>query len=227
MIHTLEAASQEGEPPGSVSPHELPAAAGPFHVRSAWSAAPPTDAFVPDEPFRITLHHTAGPRPAAWEDAAIEMRLIQDFHQRGRGWKDIGYHFVIDGAGRVFEGRPQTVVGAHAGSNNDGNIGISLMGNFEFESMFSSPETELQLASLVRVARFLVARYGLSVDLFRGHRDYRPTTCPGRYLYPLLPRLRSELRVTLPAAPPHAPRSFRWPWEPGRTRTAIPLSPTP
>ena len=98
--------------------------------RSAWGARPATGPYEPMLPLRLTLHHTEMAQPLTRADAVTELRVIQDFHIQGRGWIDIGYHFLIDGSGRVWEGRPHSVIGAHVRNKNDGNVGIALLGNF-------------------------------------------------------------------------------------------------
>ena len=104
--------------------------------RSQWGANPPNGTYVPHSPFRFAQHHTAGRRVSTQADGIAEMQFIQDFHQNGRGWQDIGYHFCIDDAGRIYEGVPPDFRGTHAGGNNTGNIGISYMGNFHVSGEF-------------------------------------------------------------------------------------------
>src|SRR6185295_11449301 len=145
--------------------------------------------------------------PESWDDALNEMKLIQDFHQRGRGWNDIAYHFLIDGSGRVFEGRPQTVVGSHTLANNDGNIGIAVMGTFQGDAEGNAPN-EKQKASLLELIRWLGGRYAVEAPLLRGHRDYKSTDCPGDHLYEKLPELRGALTSSQGAAAEVGPPRF-------------------
>src|SRR6185436_14898125 len=71
------------------------------------------------KPWRITVHH-GGDRipepPVALNEAVKRMQSYQDTHQVRRGWADIGYHYVIDGAGRIWEAREIKWQGAHAGN---------------------------------------------------------------------------------------------------------------
>src|ERR1019366_2532018 len=67
--------------------------------RKAWRALPAEADYIPMTPDRISVHHTEAAQPFSKEDAIQEMQVIQRFHQKGRGWIDIGYHFVIDGSG--------------------------------------------------------------------------------------------------------------------------------
>ncbi|MDA1266477.1 MAG: peptidoglycan recognition family protein, partial [Planctomycetota bacterium] len=86
----------------------------------------------------ITIHHSAEPGASplngSWGDSVGALRDIQSAHMNGEGYGDIGYHFLIDPAGRIFEGRELRYQGAHAyGKNNVGNVGVCLLGNFEHE----------------------------------------------------------------------------------------------
>ena len=67
---------------------------------------------------KMTLHHSAGFSAETLEEGIAQMQAIQLFHQDIRGWSDIGYHFVIDKAGNIYQGRPETVIGAHTGGSN-------------------------------------------------------------------------------------------------------------
>ncbi|MEM7622440.1 MAG: peptidoglycan recognition family protein, partial [Planctomycetota bacterium] len=88
----------------------------------------------------ITVHHDGmsaftSRREA---DAARRLESIRSAH-RGQRWADIGYHYAIDPAGRVWQGRPITLQGAHVKHNNPSNLGILVMGNYERQN--PSPDT--------------------------------------------------------------------------------------
>jgi hypothetical protein len=75
------------------------------------------------------------------------------------------------------------IVGAHAKSNNTGNIGIMLIGNFEVEK-----PTKEQIASLKELLKYLQVKYPtlkLPSCLY-GHKDFNYTDCPGTNLYPIV-----------------------------------------
>ena len=171
------------------------------HPRSDWGAL----ASKPYEimtPVRITVHHTDG-RQAMTKKAAIdELHFIQSFHQHGRGWIDIAYHFLIDGSGGIWEGRPVLVVGSHVKEKNEGNIGISLMGDFHPPK--NQKPTDNQIKSLVELLRWLTAAYHIPTDkkYILGHRDQEQTDCPGDNLYILLDGIRDS--VSKPQAPADA-----------------------
>ncbi len=184
----VAAESKEGPPQGTGVPYVpdpalfLPADA-PFKVirRADWKAAPPTEAYTPHEPKFFTLHHTQSHYPETYEKAVEEMQFIQDFHQNGRGWIDIAYHFLIDPAGNIFEGRPIKALGAHVKNHNTGNIGISIMGSYAppVHNVFTKAAQD----SFVAIGRYLKDTYEVPVSSFYAHRDLGPTDCPGDDLY--------------------------------------------
>jgi hypothetical protein len=141
---------------------------------------------VYDEPLHevlntIVVHHSALP-------LSDGPREIQRLHVEKRGFADIGYHFLIDDAGRLYEGRSVTVRGAHTGGFNTGTLGVVLLGNFEFTA-----PTEAQIATLKAIIAHLADRYAMTH--VAGHRDFQPeqTKCPGRNLAAQLPDIAAEL----------------------------------
>ena len=173
--------------------------------RSEWGALPPDHTISGEQGFyapvtnptgwltyeiplrealdTIVVHHTALPL----NDGPLE---VQQLHMERRGFADIGYHYVIDAAGRIYEGRAINVRGAHTGGQNYGKIGVVLMGNFEVDE-----PTAAQLASLTALSRCLTQEY--AIERIAGHRDFQPgeTACPGKNLWPLLPALAETLEV--------------------------------
>jgi hypothetical protein len=174
--------------------------------RASWKANPPKEAYTRHAPFYFTLHHTQAHYPKTFDDAVIEMQFIQDFHQNGRGWNDIAYHFLIDPAGNVFEGRPVNVIGSHVKDRNTGNVGISIMGNYHAPA--HDKFTQLTQDSFVAVARYVKDTYEIKVSSFYAHRELGNTDCPGDDLYAKMTLLRGliyapqqPLPVEVPAAP--------------------------
>ncbi len=181
----------------------------PVVTRAEWGANPPIGTYVPHNPYRLTQHHTAGRRVATLSEGIAEMQFIQDFHQNGRGWQDIGYHFCVDDAGRIYEGVPPDFRGTHVGGNNTGNVGISYMGNFQIAGEFPTPQT---LQSLVQIWSWLAFSYGVNPDSLFGHRDYNATDCPGANLYGELPELRNGIREMLTFGAPYVANPFPQPF---------------
>lgn len=159
--------------------------------RSAWGAAARRGRDVAHHPSRVTVHHTDGHPRTALSDAIEEVRGIQRFHMNERGWADIGYHFVIDGAGRVFEGRRADVLGAHAESANMNNIGIALMGDYNRDRLNDDQKTTLR-----RLITFLALRYRTDPSqrgFIQPHMHYNNTDCPGKNVVGFLDELRREV----------------------------------
>lgn len=163
-------------------------------TRAQWGANPPIGNYIPHTPYRMTQHHTAGRRVQTLQEGIAEMQFIQDFHQNGRGWQDIGYHFLIDDAGRIYDGVPPDYRGTHVGNNNTGNVGISYMGNLELPGEYPTPAA---LDSVTTMWSWLAWHYTMTPDLLFGHRDYNSTDCPGSNLYVRLPDLRTGVRARI------------------------------
>ena len=180
--------------------------------RTDWSASEPTEALGRmQRPTRITIHHTGGSIVTAddRDSAARSIKAMQTDHMRKRRWSDIGYHYIVDRAGRVWEGRPADSIGAHAGSAaaNDRNLGIVLLGNFDQQS----PSTA-QAASLEKLVGALRARSSIPRSQVLSHSEVRgdcglgPTSCPGKHLsawiegYRRKPVSNSTDRIRTPSA---------------------------
>src|SRR5262245_537429 len=189
-------ASKTPPPPTDVKPllpGELPddptrLLAG-IHRRAEWNAAPVRANVDPMLPVtHVTVHHTAMDTTATWPKAvASEIREIQAAHQE-KGWADIGYHFLIDAGGGIWEGRPLRWQGAHEGAGlNRGAIGVCLMGNFDEQSVPLA-----QQAALSQLLDTLCRQYALTANDIRTHREVRPdpTNCPGRALQDVVDRYR-------------------------------------
>lgn len=166
-------------------------------TRDAWNRLTPAHPFDPSRPGRMTIHHSAIPRAHADTDAeAVEIvRRIQREHREREQYDDIAYNFLIDPSGRVIEGRGAEVQGSHAGRHqNAGNVGISLLGQFERES-----PTRAQEDAVARLGGFLAYAYGIDTapdSFLSGHRDLpgAQTQCPGRNAYSKLPAWRVAIR---------------------------------
>jgi hypothetical protein len=184
----VESLSKEAPPAAPEKPYipdpalSLPATA-PFKIirRAEWSAELPKSSYTVHQPYFFTLHHTQGNYPKTREAAVSEIQFVQDYHQNAKKWIDIGYHFLIDPAGDIFEGRPILVEGAHVLSHNTGNIGISIMGNYH--PPVSNDITKASLDSFVTIGRYLKDAYTVNVSSFYAHRDIGNTDCPGDGLY--------------------------------------------
>lgn len=154
--------------------------------REDWGALPPRCGYEKNSLINtLTVHHTATSNN--YVNAIHEIRSIQRFHMYGRGWCDIGYHFIIDRDGNIYACRPLWAVGAHVKGHNYGNIGISLLGNYDEVDL-----NKKQLDALIKLVTWLCWKYNISMENIKGHRDYAATRCPGEYLYEKLPLVREE-----------------------------------
>jgi len=157
--------------------------------RSCWTdAVPQTWQLREAKPYsRITVHHQgAGEARSRHENSvAADIDAIFGGHRR-IGYADIGYHFVIDYDGRVWEGRSLAYAGAHVSGQNDGNIGILALGNFNRQKP-SVPA----LAALGALAAALQKRYSIRPDQLYGHRELGASECPGTHLHASVINMRA------------------------------------
>ena len=127
----------------------------------------------------IIVHCTA--TQADWmkgHPTGSKVEEVRKWH-KARGWKDIGYHFLIDRDGTVMAGRPLEQTGAHVAGHNTGTIGISLFGGFgssaddKFEDNFT-PQQDFALRKLIDDLkdRFPITKV-------TGHNEYAAKACPG------------------------------------------------
>ncbi|MFH0820282.1 MAG: N-acetylmuramoyl-L-alanine amidase [Candidatus Peregrinibacteria bacterium] len=163
-----------------------------------------------DKIRKIVIHHTDSDIRDLNGDSFINsrdykefVRAIYHFHAVSRGWGDIGYNYLIDPAGNIYEGRygGDKVIGGHVLCYNNGALGIAILGDYQNNDI---PEPALQ--SLTALIAIKARQYNLDPEgtsSFRGkilpnvvgHRDLRPTACPGQKLYALLPKIRERANV--------------------------------
>ncbi len=149
------------------------------------------------------VHHTAGTNSYTSSQSAGLVRGIYAFHVQERGYCDLGYNFLVDRFGRIFEGRyggiQLPVVGAHTGGFNTDTFGVSLMGEFTAtEPTAAMMESAAQVIAWkldghYRNPNGTVAVNGTTFNVIAGHRDGVATECPGNLVYAKLPALRSRV----------------------------------
>ena len=165
--------------------------------RTEWGARSPTHDYSPHPYYiKLTLHHAAGFSADNIDEGKEQLRAIQDLHQFVRGWSDIGYHFVIDKAGNIYQGRPETVIGAHVLDNNTGNIGVCVLGCYHPPELYCGDWlTDATTNSLVALYAWISGEYNYDPNVLRGHRDYpyNDTSCPGNNVYEKLSWFRDEI----------------------------------
>jgi hypothetical protein len=219
--------------PGDDPTHAMAAPAGParttaargtatrrpaIYSRAQWGAAESLrDGFSGyGEITGSFVHHTVNANDYSAAEVPSILRAIYAYHVQGRGWSDIGYNFLVDRFGRVWEGRwggvGRPVIGAHTLGYNEEAFAVSAIGNFE-----STRPSQAMLAAYARVLAWKLSLHGVEPDArvridgdafaaVNGHRDAASTACPGRYLYARLATIRAAA-----AGIQHAwsPRSLR------------------
>ncbi|MGK5533964.1 FG-GAP-like repeat-containing protein [Streptomyces sp. URMC 129] len=206
-------------PPAPAEPPAAPASTvtrPPIVPRSGWGA----DESTVEEPAgyveRIDVafvHHTTDDNAYSCADAPAIIRAIMQYHVQSLGWNDIGYNFLVDKCGTVYEGRgggtDLPVTGAHTYGFNSYSTGIAVIGNFATDGTPTRTITD----AVARVAGWKLGQYGVSptgsvtltargdtgvwhegeqatLRTVSGHRDAFATECPGDTLYARLGEIR-------------------------------------
>ena len=191
----------------------------PVTTRAEWGANASYMSWDPDyeSAGHVVVHHTAGTNNYSAGQSASIVRGIYYYHAVTLDWGDIGYNFLIDKYGTVFEGRSGSVaapagemsVGAHARGVNTGTMGLSMMGDYS-----SVSPSDAQLSSVGKMAGWFLRRAGItdangwaglnvwtteryqagstiSMPRILGHRDVGYTSCPGNVGYSKLGTIRT------------------------------------
>lgn len=176
--------------------HSTAAASTPVSIRgvqsrSLWTNKTPLyrEANPMNGVREITIHHDGMNPFTSMSQSASAKRIesIRRVHVNANGWADIGYHFIIDPSGRVWQGRPLTLQGAHVKYNNPHNIGVMMLGNYEQQT-----PTTASLHTLDNFVAQLMRLYRVPVSKVYTHRELRPTMCPGRNLQRAMDYTRSR-----------------------------------
>lgn len=149
------------------------------------------------------VHHTVNANDYTAAEVPGIIRSIYAYHVRSRGWRDIGYNFLIDKFGRIWEGRyggvDRPVVGAHTENYNNYGFGVSAIGNFEIAKPTSALiqaegalfAWKLSLHGVSAAATNVAIGPRTFASSIMGHRDTKSTACPGKYLYAKIPEIRT------------------------------------
>ena len=187
-----------------------------MYDREAWEADPfrgnPVALARPDY-LNMAFHHAAGFWASTHEEGLAQLKAIQDLHQNIRGWSDIGYHFVLDQSGRLYQGRPflqgdvsldsvpALALGAHVGGHNTGNIGVCMLGCYHPPYIARCTDTlsPPTFDSLAVTFSFLSENYGVTPDNLRGHGRFEgaSTSCPGDNNLAIFDDLVERIRTLL------------------------------
>ncbi len=169
----------------------------------------PVQSPLPTIPSHIIVHHSAGFNTS--DNFANVVAYYYDLHVNTNGWDDIGYNWLIDANGIIYEGRGDAAQGAHFSCMNGNTTGICMIGNF----METTP-TFLAMNSLESLMSWELCDKGLdptevtwhepsqlNLQTISGHRDGNPSTssqscasgtvCPGDMLYGVLDIVRNNI----------------------------------
>lgn len=217
----MSARPSQGSTLGSDSGSDKDAYTAPPLVRRAeWGADESQRSCIPQQLNRYkgaVVHHTANSNTYSQAEAAALVRGIYSWHTEGLGWCDVGYQFLVDRFGTIYEGRYGStlgaVQGAQSGGFNNETFGVAIIGDFT-----TSAPTEASLAAVNSVIQWQFSLDGVdptwnttftsagnskypagtlvTLPTVMGHRDNGHTTCPGDQMYTLLDRFRQPLPVT-------------------------------
>jgi len=201
-------------PPVALPARRLQLAGAPAIVtRAEWQADESIRRAAPSYAPSLQLavvHHTVTTNDYSCADSAAIVRGIETYHVKANGWNDIGYNFLVDRCGTVFEGRfggvDRNVVGAHSQGFNTGTVGVSLIGTY---STVAPPAAQLSTLEKLLAWRLDVAHVdplstvtfvsggnskyaagtAVALEAVTGHRDTYQTDCPGNQAEKLLPAI--------------------------------------
>jgi hypothetical protein len=170
-----------------------------FQARENWCPGgncPPNPEPEATETTHLIVHHSASANTA--DDWAAVVRSFWNFHVNINGWSDIGYNWLIDPNGVVYEGRGDGIQGAHFCGANSGTTGICVIGDFtNIEPTEAATNTLIEMLawkscdrSLDPLGEAFHASSQLQLKNISGHRDGCNTACPGDAFYPTLPSIR-------------------------------------
>ncbi|MFE0456800.1 N-acetylmuramoyl-L-alanine amidase [Streptomyces sp. NPDC058914] len=185
-------------------------------TRRGWGA----DENLRESGFRYTtkvkaafVHHTASGNNYTCSQAPSVIRGIYRYHVRSMGWRDIGYNFLVDKCGNIYEGRAggvtRPVLGAHTLGFNTNSMGIAVIGTFTSTKPSGSAVTAVARLTAWKLGLFGANPRGktylksgggnlyakgknVRLNVISGHRDGFATECPGRHLYGKLGSARSS-----------------------------------
>lgn len=148
------------------------------------------------------VHHTVNANDYTRAQVPALLRGIYAYHTKSRGWSDVGYNYLVDRFGRIWEGRAggidRPVVGAHTLGYNDYSFAMSAIGNFDVKK-----PSKAMVQAYGALFGWKLSLHGVdassgsqrvgsrSFRAISGHRDAGSTACPGRYLYAKLGRIRT------------------------------------
>lgn len=119
---------------------------------------------------RLIVHCSASP-----EGRNDTIADIKRWHL-DRGYRDVGYHYVIHLDGSIHKGRDESVMGAHVQGYNRDSIGVCYIGGIDLQKRPKDTRTDAQKASLLNILTELKAKYPNAT--IHGHREFANKACP-------------------------------------------------
>jgi N-acetylmuramoyl-L-alanine amidase len=189
----------------------------PIIPRSGWQADESIRRAAPHYATSLSfalVHHTVNSNNYTPAQSAAIVRGIEVYHVKGNGWDDIGYNFLVDKYGQVFEGRyggvERNVIGAHSQGFNTGSVGVAVIGTFDKTGIPAAAESALEqllswrldIAHIDPLSTLTVpsrgnSRFPSGIPVFlraiSGHRDTYFTDCPGDSLYAQIPAIAKDV----------------------------------
>ncbi len=175
--------------------------------RNCWCPSCPIDVSPQlTEPTHLIVHHSAGNNQSS--NFGMVVQSIWDLHVNNNGWDDIGYNWLIDPNGILYEGRPDGYQGAHFSCINENTVGICVIGNYTHVPPSSQAMQTLTQLLAHEATNHDINAEGRSfhttgdflLENIAGHRDSEgsgqacsSTVCPGDSFYPLLTQLRQDV----------------------------------
>ncbi len=221
------AAKRRGARASTAKAHAAQAGAQPAIIpRSAWGGDTVKPRAAPSygDVQVAFVHHTVSANDYGPQDSAGIVLAMAKYHRDTNGWNDLGYNFVVDKYGQIFEGRAggidQAVIGAQAQGYNSHSTGVANIGTF-----IDVGQTDVALDALARLIAWKLPLHGapvtgqivltsgggelnryksgtpVTLERICGHRDGDATECPGTALYGQLPELRTRAAAIAPATP--------------------------
>ncbi|NYI79240.1 N-acetylmuramoyl-L-alanine amidase [Nocardioides panzhihuensis] len=204
---TTRSESPEIGPGADDAPEPTQTAEPSIYSRSQWGADEGVREAGPPQYREVRggfVHHTVNTNSYTRDQVPGIIQSIYTYHVQSRGWRDLGYNFLIDRFGRIWEGRyggvDRPVVGAHTSGYNSHGFGASAIGNFDevapsaalvnaFGTLFAWKLSLHGVPGNQGSTRMGDRTFSHAI---MGHRDAGSTACPGRYLYPELSTIRSQ-----------------------------------
>ena len=182
-----------------------------YVTRAQWGARPARSTTDLRHVDTVVFHYTAADADEQRDHAncANRVRGIQNFHMDSRGWNDIAYNFLVCSHGYVFEGRGYWNWSAATGNDNSHTIAVCALGN---DDVGEAELTPAMRQAFVAVTKEIQRRWRKQL-LYKGHRDFMSTVCPGNEIYGYIRSPQFSAAVNNDRLPGPVPKpAWFWAW---------------